>query len=143
MTPQQQLRAARILLQIPPGEECDDIKGALNLIEVETDNLDFLRSLRSKKTRRLLHSYRSALKRAQIAVDSLEPKQIKHSYFGNFDVSRFLHRCEFLLKLPAVSPARTAFKKQLAAWHARDLLQEYGRKVAISRQGELACTRFG
>jgi hypothetical protein len=145
----QQIRKALELLAPPPGRraECQyDIGLALDRVESGAAAARSFRVARSKKGKAGLRRYCAALRRLRTAYRSLDPairpwfSLAETAYVAGKPtvIDREIARAESFLDRPSPPTRRHASRNKAAVAAAYDLLQWWGHKAAVTRDGKWA-----
>lgn len=146
MTRDEQVKLALALLKpkVTDRDQCRQrIEEALNVItETETEMGKTKDFYASKETKLKVKAHRRALDRVRTTYNAL-PDAVK---FSTLDVQKHVADCDAILKLPSEQQDDRAWKQQVAAAGALDLLQSCGRKASVTRHGQwdrLAAILYG
>jgi hypothetical protein len=149
LTRDQQVRKALELLAPPPGQRAEcrhDIGVALDRVEYGAATGRSFRVAGSKKGKAGVRRYYAALRRLRAAYASLDPAirpwfsfaETAHVAGRPTIIEREIATAELFLNRPSPPPRRDASRNKVAVAVARNLLEWWGQKAAVTRGGKWA-----
>jgi hypothetical protein len=144
------VRRAAQLIGTP---ECKgDVEGALNDMAVLEAQHNHSRLFGSKSSKKAAEQFSAALRKVRDLTKNL-PEHLHFALFGDWvdrhaevynghlkfahAVARLMEASDQCARMPSGKPARSAYKKRLAAEEALRLLREYGaRRVTVTKRSD-------